>query len=388
MLAQESKYGINEQERPTLLGDVDEWLFHKRGSESTYIIGSITVDRYLTVPESKLPVVRAFMQRLTGENTLNDIRRDLIREHGVDVDVWSLYRKCFRAGLIARGARAPVGDIQGSSATLIRVPIGRLLCLLQRASFVARPMLWTAAVLIVLALIAVLGDSSLLRLAADSTVAGSSVLRNVWLTLMIGCVSVLAHELSHCLAAAAWGIVNGILRIELYLGVIPVVGLKLTGLYTLPANGRLAVWGAGVVANLALVGAAVLLLKTVLPGSATLELALTINWLLAVFNLIPVLTTDGYFILSTLVKDSNVRVRAWDWVCNPLQRDRERPSWFVLLYVIATGCLLLSTLLHLALRIAYAQSAYPLLESTLSALVLALCVVMLWRTICRKEESQ
>ncbi len=74
--------------------------------------------------------------------------------------------------------------------------------------------------------------------------------------------------------------------------------------------------------------------------------------------------------------------------CEPASARHRRPSWFVLLYVIATGCLLLSTLLHLALRIAYAQSAYPLLESTLSALVLALCVVMLWRTICRKEESQ
>jgi hypothetical protein len=328
------------------------------------------------------------MHRLTGENTLNDIRRDLIREHGLEVDVFSLYRKFFRAGLLARDARAASGDIQESSATLIRVRIDRLLCLLQRASFVARPLLWIAAALIVLALLAVLGDSSLLRLAADSPFPGPSILGNIWLSLLIGCVSVLAHELSHCFAAAAWGIVNGILRIELYLGVIPVIGLKLTGLYTLPANGRLAVWSAGVVANLALVGTAALLLKTVLPGSATLELALTINWLLAVFNLIPVLTTDGYFLLSTLVKDSNVRVRAWDWVRGPFRRDRERPSWFVLFYMIATGCLLLSTLLHLALRIAYTQSRYPLLESTLSGLLLAFCVVMLWRTICRKEESQ
>src|SRR6476469_1926822 len=127
MLTQRAKYVISEEDRPTLLGDVGEWLFHQRGTESTYIVGSVPVDRYLTVPESKLPAVRAFMRRLNGENTLDDIHRDLIQERGLEVDVLALYRKFFYAGLLAEDARTAVGDIQQSSATLIRVPIGGLL---------------------------------------------------------------------------------------------------------------------------------------------------------------------------------------------------------------------------------------------------------------------
>ena len=38
------------------------------------------------------------------------------------------------------------------------------------------------------------------------------------------------------------------------------------------------------------------------PGSELLELTAAINWLLAVFNLVPLLPTDGYFMLCTLVK--------------------------------------------------------------------------------------
>lgn len=390
MLTQESMCGTGEPERPALLGDVAEWLFHRRGSgsENTYIVGSLTADRYLAVPESKLPAVRAFMQRLNGENTLNDIRRDLAREHGLELDVIALYRKFCRAGLLVHLGRQGGGDIQQSSTTFMRVPIGLLLRALRTSSFLAEPLLYMGVIVISLALIAVFADPSLFRLAADSTFAGSSILRNVWLSVLIGCFSVLLHELSHCFAAASWGIVSGTLRFDLYLGLIPIVGLKLAGLYTLPARGRLAVWSAGVLANLSIAGTALLMLRTVLPGSATLELVATINWLMAIFNLIPLLATDGYYILSTLVKDSNVRVRAWDLVRSPLRPGQERPSWFVLMYIVSTASLLLSTLWHLALRIAFTDSRYPLWQSIVSGLLLALFIVTLWRTIRRKEEPE
>jgi len=74
-----------------------------------------------------------------------------------------------------------------------------------------------------------------------------------------------------------------------------------------------------------------------------LGLTATINWLLAVFNLMPLLPTDGYFMLCTLVKDSNVRVRAWSWVRRPFRHDRKRPSVFVLAYIVATLWLLVNT---------------------------------------------
>jgi Zn-dependent protease len=207
------------------------------------------------------------------------------------------------------------------------------------------------------------------------------------MAVLVGLLSIVLHELSHCFVASRWGILTGTLRIQLYLGTIPIVGLKLAGLYTLPPRGRLAVWSAGVFTNLSITAAALLALRTVAPGSAALGLTAAINWLLAVFNLMPLLPTDGYFMLCTLVKDSNVRVRAWNWVRRPFHHDRKRPSVFVLAYIVATVWLLLNTRLHLVLRVVNAGDHNPRWQSGLAVLLLALFLATLWRTLRRTEET-
>ena len=88
------------------------------------------------------------------------------------------------------------------------------------------------------------------------------------MAVLIGLLSIVLHELSHCFVASRWGILTGTLRIQLYLGTIPIVGLKLAGLYTLPPRGRLAVWSAGVFTNLSITAASLLAIRTVAPGSA------------------------------------------------------------------------------------------------------------------------
>jgi membrane-associated protease RseP (regulator of RpoE activity) len=143
-----------------------------------------------------------------------------------------------------------------------------------------------------------------------------------------------------------------------------------------------------VFANLSIVAAALVALRFMPAGSAVLELAAAINWLLAIFNLMPLLPTDGYFLLSTLVKESNVRVRAWSWLRRPFRAGAKRLSWFVLAYVVATVCLLLSTLAHLAARIVAAEARYALWQLAISVLLLVLFVATLWRTLRRREESE
>jgi len=201
-------------------------------------------------------------------------------------------------------------------------------------------------------------------------------------------LSVLLHEIGHCFAAASWGILTGTVRMQLYMGTIPIVGLKLPGLYTLPPRGRLAVWGAGIFVNLSLVAVALLLLRTVAPGSPVLEAMVAINWLLTSFNMVPLLPTDGYFMLCTLIKDSNVRVRAWSWVRRPLRGRGRRLSAFVLAYIVSTVWLLLSTLRHLAMRIVSAGERYSFWQSALSVVLLALFGLTLWRIFRPTEEDE
>jgi Zn-dependent protease len=242
-------------------------------------------------------------------------------------------------------------------------------------------MVFLGTALITVAIGLLLIEPSFLRLMATPTARDMSQPGTAGMAVLVGLLSIVLHELSHCFVASRWGILTGTLRIQLYLGTIPIVGLKLAGLYTLPPRGRLAVWSAGVFTNLSITAAALLAIRTIAPGSAALGLTAAINWLLAVFNLMPLLPTDGYFMLCTLVKDSNVRVRAWSWVRRPFRHDRKRPSVFVLVYIVATVWLLLNTLRHLAMRIVNSGSG-------LSLVLLALFMVTLWRTFRRTEDTE
>jgi Zn-dependent protease len=373
-----------------LLDDVSVWLLYPQGarSEAVYTVGSITADRYLAVPGSKLPAVQAFMRQLNGRQTLEEIQAAMLRENGFQLDVAALHRKFSRAGLLAQAGGGQAGDIQEMSTTFLRLPIDRLLGWFQLLSPAMMPLVLLGAALILGAIGLLLTEPSFLSLMATPTAKDMSRMGTAAMVVLIGLLSIVLHELSHCFVASRWGILTGTLRIQLYLGTIPIVGLKLAGLYTLPPRGRLAVWSAGVLTNLSITAAALLAIRTVAPGSAALGLTAAINWLLAVFNLMPLLPTDGYFMLCTLVKDSNVRVRAWDWVRRPFRRDRKRPSVFVIAYIIATVWLLLNTLRHLALRILNSGPGNPRWQSAFALVLLALFLVTLWRTFRRTEDVE
>jgi putative peptide zinc metalloprotease protein len=390
MVTQEPMRRAGVPPLPKLIDNVGVWLFYPRGyrSEEIYTIGSVVADRYIAVPGSKLSAVQAFMRELDGTRTLPQIQDTLVREQGLVIDVEALHRKFQRAGLLTESASDQGRDIQDMSATLLRLPLDRLLRWFSRLSPLAGPTAYFGAGLIAAAVVLLLRDPSLLQLMTKPVAPDMSRMGSFAQAALVACLSMMVHELSHCFAASRWGIRSGTVRFQLYLGTIPIVGLRLAGLYTLPPRGRLMVWSAGVFANLSIAAGALLALRTVAPGSAALELTMAMNWLLAVFNLMPLLPTDGYFLLCTLMRDSNVRLRAWSWIRRPVRHSRKRPSPFVLLYMIATVWLLLSTLWHLALRLIDAEASHSRWQSAVSVLFLAIFLVTLWRTFRRTQELE
>src|SRR5690242_14700393 len=116
---------LTESCAPRLVEDLQIWPFYPRkaGREAVFSVGSISADRYLTVPDSTLPAVRAFIEQLDGERTLSDARERMLRQHGVDLDVEALYRKFSRAGLTVEHSRPESGDIETASAELLRAPL-------------------------------------------------------------------------------------------------------------------------------------------------------------------------------------------------------------------------------------------------------------------------
>src|SRR6266404_2055140 len=177
--------------RPKLLDDVGVWLFYARGgrSEDIYTVGSITADRYLTVPGSKLPAVRAFMQQLDGQRTLEQIHEGMIREHGVELDVEALHRKFRRAGLLVEPIGGPGGDLQEMSATFLRLPIDRLLGWFRLLSPMAKPIAYLGTTLIAVALVLLVADKSFLHLMAKPAAAELSLMGSAGLAILVATLS-------------------------------------------------------------------------------------------------------------------------------------------------------------------------------------------------------
>jgi hypothetical protein len=112
----------------------------------------------------------------------------------------------------------------------------------------------------------------------------------------------------------------------------------------------------------------------------------TVNWLMAILNLMPLLPTDGYFLLTTLTRDTNIRTRAWAWLSHPL-RSPERPSWFVLAYIAGTIWLLASTLWNHVWRVLDISDRLPFWQSLISLFLVTMFVTMIARAFRRSRHE-
>jgi Zn-dependent protease len=155
-------------------------------------------------------------------------------------------------------------------------------------------------------------------------------------------ISLFIHEAGHAVAACAEGLTPGHVRLLGFLGVIPYIMLRIPGLYTIRPAGRLRVWIAGPFASLSLASFCYLASGyEALPLIARIWLdQMTLaNVMVAVWNCCPLLPTDGYFIVSTLLRQANWRIRSWRELSNCV-RYRRRPRAVLFLYALGSSAAL------------------------------------------------
>lgn len=326
------------QVRPALVEDVGTWpLFPATGSrEAVDIVGSKSLNRFITLGDRLLPVVRAALDLFDGEHTLAEIETHLREIHGLRVDVVELHKLLSKSGLL-RGSefQAQISDVDRMTLCLLDFPVGRI----REKSY--RLLKAFAAILFPLTLVVALtflfGVLSGLDHGAPETTRGVGI-GLLWIVLLI--VEVGLHESAHALAAAYFGITVLRFRISLYLGFIPFFYLQLRGLYTVSPMRRVIVWMAGIYGNLVL-GCGLLMLTwydwTSAGFASILRNAAMLSFFLAVANLVPFLPTDGYYILSTILRKHNVRSQAWVLLGSLIRRRRVgKISLFPLAYLITS----------------------------------------------------
>jgi putative peptide zinc metalloprotease protein len=321
---------------PKLIGGMGRWeLF-----PGIFIIGSADFDRYIRVPaESVEPVWRA-IQYCDGNRSLAQISQ-LVLAGSWNFDVAGLYRKLAGAGLVA--GIEYVSDLDRVSVTWLELRI---------ASLFPAWRCWKGVSWLLTALM------------LSSVLVGGAVwwvkpvsLGGVWNPAGLGLavavlsgtvISVLIHEAGHAVAACGEGLTARRVRLMGYLGVIPYTLLSIPGLYTIRPKGRLRVWFAGPLASLSL--ASISYLAT---GLESLPVAARVwfdhmslaNTMVAVWNCCPLLPTDGYFIVSTLLRQPNWRIRSWRELSNCV-RQRRRPQVLLLLYALGSSAALALMVLH------------------------------------------
>lgn len=351
-------------------------LFAGARGEGTWILGHAELDRYLTVPESLLPVLGRAAHLLDGTRSATQVRFSIREEFARDLDVDEFVSRLGAAGLLLGRDGKPPKLQRGTRLATLDLGEAGLGRAAQRVRRYARwlPTAWFAA----LGLIAVISVAWLAVYGAEMRpVAPEPRFASV---LFAGAIlSLLAHELSHALAALRRGLIPQSITVSLYLGFVPIVYLRIPGLYTLPPAERIRVWCSGSVANLSIAAAAFALQGEVpaTSGWAGVLSGLAL-WNLAVFklNLLPFLPTDGYFVLSTLLRDTNLRAKSYQTLIGWVRGRSGAVRWWVAAYAIGT----LWVTLHMALGLGYWLVARAGAAGG-AALLLHLVPFALWSTV-------
>jgi putative peptide zinc metalloprotease protein len=190
--------------------------------------------------------------------------------------------------------------------------------------------------------------------------AGATSAKGIALLFGLNYVAIFIHELAHALTCRHYGAkVNGA-GFLLYLG-IPAFFVDTTDIWTKPLRARLATTWAGPYSGLILAGVISVLLAVFpgLPAAAGLH-RLAMAWvLILVFNLVPFVELDGYYMLVDWLDIPRLRARAQGFVRRDLWRKLRRREPFTALERLFTGFGILSvmvTAVLILLGIAFWQS--------------------------------
>jgi hypothetical protein len=327
---------VEQELTPKLIRRIGRWeLF-----SGTFIIGNAELDRYIRVPSENVKPVWRAIQYFDGHRSLSQIA-GLLLTSGWKLDVVELYRKLADAGLVIGSTY--VSDVNRASVTWSEAQIAGIFPAWQGWRVISQVLIATVFLSILAA--------GIVWLVAPVIVPGTwnpRGLEFVAAVLAGALISILIHEAAHALAACAEGLIPGRVRVLGYLGVIPYIMVSIPGLYTIRPAGRLRVWLAGPLASLSLASFSYLASGLdYMPLAARVWLAhLSVaNALIAVWNCCPLLPTDGYFIVATLLKQANWRIRSWRELSSCV-RHRRRPQILLSLYAISSSAALALLTLH------------------------------------------
>lgn len=359
---------MNESKCPQVVENIQRWLLFP----DVYVIGSLALDRYISVPASKAAVVQDAVALFDGTRSVTEIS-EVLTTRGLRIDVVGLQARLADAGLLIDSR--PAKEMARLGIELFEIPVAHLLTHCRQAIARSFGVLVGVSSLAMLAALLVVFSMPKQQpfLAGHTPVTYSIFGIGLFLSMML-------HELSHAVAAIHNGLLPTKIRVNAYLVIIPVFLLVIPGLYTIAPGKRIQVWLAGIWGSLTVGSAAVLAANFVAMPSLYADLLMKIaiaNALIAAWNLFPFLPTDGYFIATTLMRRANIRAKAWHALADRRRSLSTTPGWIVVYGIISALVMLLLVIWNAAaLAISVRGSAAGQAFTGLAAVVAA---AVLWR---------
>jgi putative peptide zinc metalloprotease protein len=321
-----------------VVDDIACWeLFHRK-SGNIYLVGSYSLDKYLVVPESKIAYTLDFMQRLNGTSELINIQNELEAKWKRSLNIPLLFSKMKSSGLIKTAQNSnlsnePVSEMIKHSINLLRLNMQNLAWIFSRLTWLFHPACLIIGITAITATFINVGTHDIIRIKQNNHAALSIYL---YIELWVIFISLaIVHEIFHTIAAYRYGLRAKNISLSLYLGFIPLIYVYIPGIYTLPPKKRIIIWSAGIYSNLISIMILFLLSKCIVLPVDTASIFDKLVWVnisIIVLNLSPFMATDGYYILSTILKVPNIRTNAYLEFKKWIKRERNNFSTTMAVY--------------------------------------------------------
>lgn len=289
-------------------------LYEHRNKENRYAVGCIRRDRFIEVSESYVNIVMNTIRLMDGTRDFEEIQEEVERICKYRIDVRELYDKLKRANLlyIESHEKDSRNEFEMLGIKLIDFSLNQCKCIFSLLAKMTHIFLILFCVLFLATIACVIRQYEYIP---RTTLLGfgNSYILDVISLLSIMIFSVFIHEFAHAVTGARYGLTPQRLTVSIYLYVSPIIYIKIPGIYTLRPRQRIHVFAAGVLANASLccIGmlASIMLLQhnrngILIQGANYLWY---VNLTFCTVNLCPLLPLDGYFILTTILKTTNLR---------------------------------------------------------------------------------
>lgn len=294
--------------KPIIAEDLNVWKLFEFKEESVYCIGSKALDKYIKVKNNE-DFIYEFCKKLNGKYTIKELIINY-KEKSINFNVEKMIDILIRSGLIINVEKKYIEktEMDKLSYKILEFNIENKQNFFKKAAKMIFPYIFCLSVIInLVALYYCIVNYKVFFELNIYQIRGSYDFSIIIITVALS-ICLILHEIGHGIAASKFGLKPQKAVLSLYLMFSLMAYLKIPGIYTLKPKKRIIVWAAGMYTNLCLASIFILLyFFTNFRGNEILYAISIANLMCIAMCLSPFIPTDGYFILSTILKSPNMR---------------------------------------------------------------------------------